>query len=169
VAHNNVENGISSWQNNRDLHDLTNFVGYRNGRRGITHGAYQNQYHYKNLVLTDNGGATFGFVAIESFAQSDDSPNHHLVFENVKSNGLFHSGHHVVPVSPDRGYALVKNCTFSSIRYNEIGLGSFIRYEDCNLIPANFTMTKVHATTLIDIYQNGVRTYHWVAGAFVNG
>jgi hypothetical protein len=55
VAHNNRTNGILVWQNTGELHQIERFVGYRNGKAGVDHGAYVNNYQYRDLVLFENG------------------------------------------------------------------------------------------------------------------
>jgi hypothetical protein len=53
VAHNNLEDGIFTWQNTGLLHLIDGFTAYRN-RVGIDHGAYRNRYVYRNLILVGN-------------------------------------------------------------------------------------------------------------------
>jgi hypothetical protein len=55
VAHNNGSNGIFTWQNNKQRHDVDDFTAYYNGGAGVIHGAYENSYQYTNLTLLDNG------------------------------------------------------------------------------------------------------------------
>lgn len=54
VSHNNSQNGIFTWLNDHGAHLIENFVCYRNGRWGIEHGAYRNQFKYINGYLYDN-------------------------------------------------------------------------------------------------------------------
>lgn len=56
VAHNNVADGIFSWENDgQGNHDIVEFVAYRNGRSGIEHGAYANRFHFLGGLVADNG------------------------------------------------------------------------------------------------------------------
>lgn len=55
VAHNNRINGIFTWQNTTHRHVIDRYVGYHNGKTGISHGAYQNGYRYQNSILYGNG------------------------------------------------------------------------------------------------------------------
>jgi hypothetical protein len=57
VAHNNRDSGIFVWQNDENPHLVEDFVGYRNGRYGVDHGAYFNDYHYDRIVAFENGEA----------------------------------------------------------------------------------------------------------------
>jgi hypothetical protein len=59
LGHNNVMDGIFTWQNTDKIHDIDKFIGYRNGKAGIEHGAYVNSYQYSDAVLRENGQAGF--------------------------------------------------------------------------------------------------------------
>lgn len=54
VAHNNANDGIFVWDNNGTGHVITRFTAYRNGDNGIQHGAYVNEYVYRDCVLVEN-------------------------------------------------------------------------------------------------------------------
>lgn len=54
VAHNNKEGGIGVWQNDKNPHLISRYVGYHNGV-GISHGAYTNTYTYRDCVTFGNG------------------------------------------------------------------------------------------------------------------
>ena len=54
MAHNNKRDGIFVWQNVIGGHFLDRFTGYHNGYAGIEHGAYTNEYHYRDSVLFGN-------------------------------------------------------------------------------------------------------------------
>jgi hypothetical protein len=54
VAHNNGNHGIFTWQNTARLHVITRFTGYHNGGAGISHGAYNNRYTYRDSSLYGN-------------------------------------------------------------------------------------------------------------------
>lgn len=57
VAHNNAGHGIFAWQNDDRPHVINQFIGYHNGHSGISHGAYQNGYHYRDVILFGNAGS----------------------------------------------------------------------------------------------------------------
>jgi len=61
VSHNNKRNGVFTWQNSNGDHVVDRFVCYNNGGAGVEHGAYLNQYVYRDLIAWGNG--TAGFVA----------------------------------------------------------------------------------------------------------
>ncbi len=54
VAHNNKCHGIFVWQNSSANHLIEDFVAYRNGTAGISHGAYTNDYVYEDIYLFEN-------------------------------------------------------------------------------------------------------------------
>lgn len=54
VSHNNTANGLFVWQNNTRAHVIRDFVAYRNGCSGISHGAYHNDYSYRDVKLYEN-------------------------------------------------------------------------------------------------------------------
>jgi hypothetical protein len=59
VGHNNVKDGIFTWQNTQIDHLVERFTGYRNGKNGIEHGAYVNNYTYSDALLKENAEAGF--------------------------------------------------------------------------------------------------------------
>jgi hypothetical protein len=56
VAHNNANHGIFTWQNTGKLHIISRFTAYHNGGAGISHGAYNNRYTYRDSTLYGNRG-----------------------------------------------------------------------------------------------------------------
>lgn len=54
VAHNNSRNGIFVWQNATKGHVVDRFTAYHNGYAGIEHGAYTNEYRYRDAILYGN-------------------------------------------------------------------------------------------------------------------
>jgi hypothetical protein len=81
LAHNNQQNGISTWQNNDASHVIEDFVAYYNGIAGIEHGAYRNLYLYRRCVLYANG-----HCGVMLHAQSGDRPPY-LRFADILVDG----------------------------------------------------------------------------------
>ncbi len=54
VAHNNKCHGIFVWQNSSANHLIEDFIAYRNGTAGVSHGAYTNDYVYEDVYLFEN-------------------------------------------------------------------------------------------------------------------
>jgi hypothetical protein len=77
TAHNNAVNGIFVWQNDSLDHQILNFVAYYNGKAGIEHGAYVNNYLYQNVSLYGNAS-----VALKVHALTRPNGPHSLGFVN---------------------------------------------------------------------------------------
>jgi len=77
LAHNNGNHGIFTWQNTAKVHVITKFTAYHNGGGGISHGAYNNRYVYRNSTLYGNRAG-----AVIVHANSGDSPPP-LLFQNL--------------------------------------------------------------------------------------
>lgn len=56
IAHNNGNHGIFTWQNTGKLHVISRFTAYHNAGAGISHGAYNNRYTYRDSTLYGNRG-----------------------------------------------------------------------------------------------------------------
>jgi G8 domain len=54
IAHNNAKHGIFTWQNTGKLHVIARYTAYHNGGAGISHGAYNNRYTYRDSTLYGN-------------------------------------------------------------------------------------------------------------------
>jgi hypothetical protein len=78
VAHNNGNHGIFTWQNTGKLHVITHFTAYHNVGAGISHGAYNNRYTYRDSTLYGNRGA-----AVLLHADSWGGPASPLQFVNL--------------------------------------------------------------------------------------
>jgi hypothetical protein len=63
VSHNNKGNGLWAWQNGRPGL-VESFIAYRNGDFGISHGAYNNEFWYRDGHLFGNGAASVKFTAL---------------------------------------------------------------------------------------------------------
>jgi hypothetical protein len=81
VAHNNAVHGIFAWQNTGRLHLIRRFTAYHNGGAGISHGAYNNPYVYRDSALHVNGAGAVILHANSSFGSSP------LRFENLVCRG----------------------------------------------------------------------------------
>jgi hypothetical protein len=91
VAHNNGANGIFTWQNTPRLHVISNFTAYHNHGAGISHGAYNNRYTYKDSVLYGNREG-----AVILHADSWGGPQSPLQFVNLACNAAGQSDYLVV-------------------------------------------------------------------------
>jgi hypothetical protein len=82
IAHNNANHGIFTWQNTGKLHVITGFTAYHNAGAGISHGAYNNRYTYKDSTLYGNRGG-----ALVLHADSWGGPDTPLQFLNLACHG----------------------------------------------------------------------------------
>ncbi len=80
IAHNNMANGIFTWQNDDLPHVVEDFAAYHNGETGITHGAYVNSYRYQGGHLYGNGSVALNLHAVDNGGQ-------HLSFESMIFDG----------------------------------------------------------------------------------
>ncbi len=74
VSHNNKRNGLGVWQNNTTGHVVEDTLIYHMGFAAITHGAYVNEYHYRNITAYDCEHV------VDLHAVGDDLP---MLFTNV--------------------------------------------------------------------------------------
>lgn len=63
ISHNNKGNGFWVWQNQHDS-TVASFVAYHNGVYGISHGAYNNSFVYRDGTVYGNGRASVSFTAL---------------------------------------------------------------------------------------------------------
>lgn len=160
VAHNNKGDGIFVWQNTSLPHVITDFIGYRNGRSQIDHGAYTNSYEYRRLVL--DGPEIEGAFRLHA-RPVQGKP---ILIEDVVSNSRFLITKHQANYSE---WAIVRRCAFASIHYEETAGGgvnrSYIRHEDCGHLLTDFVgvdpPTGIDLGSLIELYEAGVLVHRW--------
>jgi hypothetical protein len=63
ISHNNEGNGLWVWQNQHDS-TVASFVAYHNGVFGISHGAYNNSFVYRDGIVYGNARASVRFTAL---------------------------------------------------------------------------------------------------------
>jgi hypothetical protein len=110
VAHNNEQHGIFTWQNTGLLHVISDFVGYHNIEAGISHGAYQNPYVYRDSILYGNG-----YAAVVVHATSGGSTP--LTFANLTCNGAGLSDYLVVTERHEPRLSVAAPTVFSSCSF----------------------------------------------------
>lgn len=159
VAHNNRANGIFVWQNDEKDHLIDRFISYRVGGSGIKHGAYLNRYHYRDATVT--GGLWSLILLAPGFIAPAAAP---VIVEGLKSDRPVQIAAHHQPTTET---TLFKDCDVPGVTYMEGPLNpSNIRYEDCGLVPADFTLTQIRPPSIIEIWEAGVLQHRW-AGAWV--
>jgi hypothetical protein len=78
VTHNNKVNGVFIWQNDGRDHQINGLASYYN-RNGIYHGAYKNEYHYRDAVSYGNSAS--GIVLTATASQNG------IRFDNLRIDG----------------------------------------------------------------------------------
>lgn len=136
VAHNNGSNGIFTWQNNKQRHDVDDFTAYYNGGVGVIHGAYENSYQYTNLTLLDNGLAV---VSNALGAPSDGRDTQ--VWTDVRTDGgALLIAEHATPLEAPVRFV---GCDFEAVivadaESDEPSSYEFVR---CDLQPDDFVLS----------------------------
>ena len=162
-AHNNRRNGIFTWSNSSSLHVIDGFVSYHNRRFGISHGSYVNRFVYRNVV--NHVGVPIASGSDET-ATIGESAIGAILFENIVTDDRLLVLQHSLPASP----VTHRNCSYTGVVYRE-GTApdedpSEIHFEDCGLTPADFNMVGARPGSIAKIYEGGVLTHRWAAGAW---
>jgi hypothetical protein len=135
VAHNNTEHGIFTWQNTGLVHVISDYVGYHNTEAGISHGAYQNPYVYRDSVLYGNG-----YAAVAVHATASARP---LSFANLICDGAGLSDYLVVAERHEPRLEVGSPTTFSGCRFRGAGKAAFGFVYDGEDGPSNTELFSV--------------------------
>lgn len=93
VSHNNLANGTFIWQNT-DVHTVRGYVAYHNGRSGVMHGAYSNNYAWEDSIFYGNGQSAFMSLALPAGSRQQ-------IFRRVRfDGGLLVAEHSLSSSSP---------------------------------------------------------------------
>ena len=113
VAHNIAGMGASVWHNTNASHQIVRYVAYHNSRAGVKHGAYHNNYNYRDRTFYGNG-----LAGVMLFANTRRLPGR-LLFKGCIVNaagmseyGLVGDQHHHGLFSVDSLPVLFENCEF---------------------------------------------------------
>lgn len=82
LAHNNLRDGIFTWQNSSNVHVISRFVAYHNGNSGIEHGAYATSYVFNDVILYGNKTA-----GVQLHAESKAPPDTRMQFARALVDG----------------------------------------------------------------------------------
>jgi hypothetical protein len=146
IAHNNKPNGIFVWQNDDSCHVIENFVAFRNGRAGVNHGAYNNDFVYADVILFENeGGAIRQHAGPKASADCVASDGYAMAWRGLKSDGaLLFDGHS----QPWGRPLLVKDCVIDGVIVDSGQNPTMADLVDCarpngaDLAPADFDLIK---------------------------
>jgi hypothetical protein len=156
VAHNNKDNGIAFWTNAEEPHLIQNFVGYRNGKYGVDHGAYLNAVRYHGMVLQENGAypdKPGGAVTLHSNSRAS-GPSPGQTFQDVLTDGELAIDSHALPTMAP---TYQTRASYSRVRFfKEMNQEPSIQlFADCGLAPADFDLAEVNPNTVIELWESG--------------
>jgi hypothetical protein len=88
-----------------------------------------------------------------------------LVFQGILCNDrLAIAGHKSQQLLP----VFYRKCHFSGVSYAELenSGSSHNVYEDCGLVPADFDLSGIKPTSVIEIKEQGVLIHRWAVGSW---
>lgn len=162
IAH-DCDSGIWNWQNNNDPHPIDDFRIYRCGT-GIFHGAYRNGFDFLDGLIEDSTG-----YAIEQHANSKGQPNIQQYVNIITDGSLLISRHNL----PEQHPTEYHDCAFpEGVVYDERPQDpnanpSTVHFHDCDLGPADFTMTNPHPGSVVVIFEGGSEVHRWENGTWI--
>lgn len=139
IAHNNEANGIFTWQNNKQRHDVNDFTAYYNAGAGVIHGAYENSYQYTHLTLLQNGISVVS-NALGAASEGRDTQ----VWTDVKTDGgELLIAEHATPVEAPVRFV---DCDFQGVIVadSEGAEPSSYEFVGCGLEPNDFDLSHAH-------------------------
>jgi hypothetical protein len=146
VAHNNKPNGIFVWQNDDSCHIVENFVAFRNGRAGVNHGAYNNDFVYADVVLFENaGGAIRQHAGPKAGADCVGKDGYAMAWRGLRSDGALLFDSHSQPWGRP---LLLEDCVLDGVIVDggqNPTVADFVgcaRPDGTDLEPANFDLVR---------------------------
>jgi hypothetical protein len=150
--------GIFTWQNTDGPHVVGPFVAYRNGGYGVDHGAYHNDYRYRDAILFENrmGG-------IEQRATSRHS-DPGLSFTGITVIG----GPAAVELADHNGGSSVptvyRDCAFSGqtvakVFVNEAMSSGRYDFVNCDLEPSDFRFISALPGMVIRVQRSDLTAF----------
>jgi hypothetical protein len=148
VAHNNEANGIFTWQNNPQRHDVDDFTAYYNAGAGVNHGAYENSYQYTRLTLLDNGIA----VVSHAFGEPSEGVDTQVWTDITTGGGALLIAEHATPLEAPVRFV---RCDFSAVLVADIDSDEPSDYEfvDCGLEPDDFDLREARADAVFRVQR----------------
>ena len=146
IAHNNKPNGIFVWQNDDNCHVIENFVAFRNGRVGVNHGAYNNDFVYDNAILFENAdGAIRQHAGPKVSSDCVAGDGYSLAWRGLKADGALRFDSHSQPWGRP---LLLKDCVLEGVIVDSGQNPTMADFVDCarpngaDLAPADFDLVK---------------------------
>jgi hypothetical protein len=157
VTHNNDVHGIRTWQNDPKVHVVEDVVSYNNGGNGVDHGAYVNNYHYRNILTF---GHEWGLV---SHAQTHEQVGDPITWENMDTYAtdaafviMNHNASSSIPNKVLGGeweapvaIRVSESTNQSPGRYDFVG----VTYNGGDIEPGNIEVDEIHADSIIRVQR----------------
>ena len=163
IAHNNKPNGIFVWQNDDSCHVIENFVGFRNGRVGVNHGAYNNDYVYDNTILFENAdGSIRQHAGPKVSADCVGRDGYSQAWRGLKADGALRFDGHSQPWGRP---LLLKDCVLEGVIVDSGQNPTMADFVDCvrpngaDLAPADFDLVKPVAGMTIRVQRRDGTAY----------
>ena len=163
IAHNNKPNGIFVWQNDDSCHVIENFVGFRNGRVGVNHGAYNNDYVYDNAILFENAdGAIRQHAGPKVSSDCVAGDGYSQAWRGLKADGALRFDGHSQPWGRP---LLLKDCVLEGVIVDSGQNPTMADFVDCvrpngaDLAPADFDLVKPVAGMTIRVQRRDGTAY----------
>lgn len=154
VAHNNEADGIFTWQNNDERHDVDGFTAYYNAGAGVDHGAYENSYQYTDLTLLENG------IAVLSHARGEGSDGVDTqVWTHIRTDGgTLLIAEHATPTDTPVRFV---GCDFGDVVVadEEGDEPSDYDFIDCGLEPGDFDLTEASEDSVFRVQREDGSAY----------
>jgi hypothetical protein len=146
IAHNNKPNGIFVWQNDDSCHVIETFVAFRNGRVGVNHGAYNNDYVYRDVILFENAdGAIRQHAGPKVSSDCLASDGYSMAWRGLETDGALLFDSHSQPWGRP---LLLKDCVLDGVIVDSgqnPTVADFVhcaRPDGADLAPADFDLVK---------------------------
>ena len=163
VAHNNKPNGVFVWQNDDNCHVIENFVAFRNGRVGVNHGAYNNDFVYDNATLFENAdGAIRQHAGPKVSSDCVAGDGYSLAWRGLKADGVLRFDSHSQPWGRP---LLLKDCVIEGVIVDGgqnptvadfVGCG---RPDGADLAPADFDLVKAEPGMTLRVQRRDGTAY----------
>ena len=163
IAHNNKPNGVFVWQNDDNCHVIENFVAFRNGRVGVNHGAYNNDFVYDNAILFENAdGAIRQHAGPKVSSDCVAGDGYSLAWRGLKADGVLRFDSHSQPWGRP---LLLKDCVIEGVIVDGgqnptvadfVGCG---RPDGADLAPADFDLVKAEPGMTLRVQRRDGTAY----------
>jgi hypothetical protein len=163
IAHNNKPNGIFVWQNDDNCHVVENFVGFRNGRAGVNHGAYNNDFVYDHAVLFENeGGAIRQHAGPKVSSDCVATDGYSQAWRGLKADGVLRFDSHSQPWGRP---LLLKDCVLAGVIVDGGQNPTTADFVDCvrpngaDLEPVDFELVKTEPGMTLRVQRRDGRAF----------